>query len=362
VIACFAKNGRAARLFKELRNIDGEFEDLGVVKASRGSKYLSAATSICWNLQQMRTDMQFSPIMAADMELRGSALLNAHPKPRAILYWGATNYPVQLRDRSIPYFLVTDGPFDPSDASYPIEWRPVRFPELYFKRQHRIYTEAAHVFTLSDWARNRLISTHGLDPGRVTRIGWGPMHFCAEPRFQLTVPNRFLSLGNRWNCKGMDIVSRATQLLRAKYREVVTIIAGDPCGSPIPFAPGLDVRPTQIPGDEAQRLISESRALIVASRFDASPHVIYEALQAGTPVIGSKVCGIPEAINAPHGGLVVPPEDPEALAEAMERVLTEDVRAQRKAAWAVFEQSGGWMQAAHTIYRRMLEAQIMQSV
>jgi glycosyltransferase involved in cell wall biosynthesis len=121
----------------------------------------------------------------------------------------------------------------------------------------------------------------------------------------------------------------------------------------IPPAPGLDLRPTLIPGDEAQKLIAHSRALVVASRFEFASHVIYEALQAGTPVIGSNICGIPEAINAPLGGLVVPPDNPEALADAMERILAQDILPQRKAAFSVYERSGGWGKAAEIIHQKM---------
>jgi glycosyltransferase involved in cell wall biosynthesis len=49
--------------------------------------------------------------------------------------------------------------------------------------------------------------------------------------------------------------------------------------------------------------------------FDNSPVVIYESLLAGTPVLGSTLGGISELIEEGNTGYLVPPRDPEALAE-----------------------------------------------
>lgn len=354
MIACFSKNARAARLFKELKNIDPEFKDLGVARPSFGSKCLSAAVSVHCNWLKMRADAGFSPIMAAEMERRGSKLLGKCSGARAILYWGAMNFPVCASDLKIPYFIITDGPFDPEETSYPVGWAPIRWRESYLQRQKSVYGEAAQVFTMSDWARNKIISIHGLDPAQVTRIGWGPMHHFDGPILDPSAPSRFVSLGNFWEIKGMDIVAKATEMLRKKRPEVLTIIAGKSLGLSIRPAPGLDLRPTLISGGEAQQLIAHSRALIVASRFEFASHVIYEALQAGTPVIGSDICAIPEAINAPDGGLLVPPENPEALADAMERILSQGIPSQRKAAFSVYERSGGWKRCAEIVRQKIL--------
>jgi glycosyltransferase involved in cell wall biosynthesis len=46
-----------------------------------------------------------------------------------------------------------------------------------------------------------------------------------------------------------------------------------------------------------------------------------EALGAGTPMVGTAVGGIPDLIRRPELGLVVPPEDPQALAHALVQAL-----------------------------------------
>ena len=276
------------------------------------------------------------------MEKNGCALLARHPDATAVLYWGAMNFPMDIKKCALPYYIITDGPFDPNDQTYPVEWKPRRWASDYFERQRRIYLGAEHVFTLSEWAREKLISVHNLQPGQVTRIGWGPMHAGSAPRFEMERSGYFLSVGNEWARKGMDIVAAAGASFNRKYPEARTIIVGNPRGLTIPAMPGVTQTPHALPGSEIQTLIANARCLIIGSRFDASPHVTFEALQAGTPVIGTAVAGIPEGVQEPNGGYVFPVGNVEALVVAMEKIWTADIPAQRESAYNVYRQSEGW--------------------
>jgi glycosyltransferase involved in cell wall biosynthesis len=82
--------------------------------------------------------------------------------------------------------------------------------------------------------------------------------------------------------------------------------------------------------------------LVVASRFDASPHIVAEALQLGVPVIGSDVCGIPEAVRTPLGGQIVRAGNEEALLGAMRAMLRQDPASQRANALVAYAAMGGW--------------------
>ena len=79
---------------------------------------------------------------------------------------------------------------------------------------------------------------------------------------------------------------------------------------------------------------------VVPSRWnDNSPMVIYESLARATPVVGSDMGGIPELIDtpgddAPTTGRVVPPEDPVALATAIESVCRTAPHVESQAAYA----------------------------
>jgi glycosyltransferase involved in cell wall biosynthesis len=68
-----------------------------------------------------------------------------------------------------------------------------------------------------------------------------------------------------------------------------------------------------------------SDLLVVPSRFETYGMVATEALARGLPVIAAEVGGLPVAMGAGIGGdppgILVPPDDPEALAEALTRWL-----------------------------------------
>ena len=51
-------------------------------------------------------------------------------------------------------------------------------------------------------------------------------------------------------------------------------------------------------------------------------------MASGVPVVSTPVSGIPELIDSGRDGLLVPPGDPQALADALERLLDDgDLRA-----------------------------------
>jgi glycosyltransferase involved in cell wall biosynthesis len=85
-------------------------------------------------------------------------------------------------------------------------------------------------------------------------------------------------------------------------------------------------------------------------RSDGVPQVVLQALAMRKPVVASAVGGIPEVIQHQRTGVLVPPNDPQALADAVVRVLRDP---QSAAAWA---QAGGQLVDArygleHTIDR-----------
>jgi glycosyltransferase involved in cell wall biosynthesis len=60
---------------------------------------------------------------------------------------------------------------------------------------------------------------------------------------------------------------------------------------------------------------------VLASRRDSFPLVLPEARQCGCAIVGTNVDGIPEALEGGRAGVLVPAEDPAALAEALTRLL-----------------------------------------
>jgi glycosyltransferase involved in cell wall biosynthesis len=64
---------------------------------------------------------------------------------------------------------------------------------------------------------------------------------------------------------------------------------------------------------------------------DGFPNVLAESMAMGVPVVTTAISGIPEMIDDGVHGLLVPPRDASALADALQRVLTDDGLWQRLA-------------------------------
>lgn len=76
---------------------------------------------------------------------------------------------------------------------------------------------------------------------------------------------------------------------------------------------------------------------------DGIPNVLMEAMACGTPVLTTNVSGIPEMVHGDQNGLVVPPDDVDALAAALKRAVGDPLllrrlgEAARRTVWERFD-------------------------
>jgi glycosyltransferase involved in cell wall biosynthesis len=75
------------------------------------------------------------------------------------------------------------------------------------------------------------------------------------------------------------------------------------------------------PKREISEMMRGSDLFVLPSRFDNLPCVVVEALASGLPVVSTTVGGIPEMVYE-GAGILVPPDDPPALADALDSVLS----------------------------------------
>ena len=77
----------------------------------------------------------------------------------------------------------------------------------------------------------------------------------------------------------------------------------------------------RIPQTEVREWLAAADVVGVPSRNEGCPNVVLEAQASGRPVVASRVGGIPELLS-PENGILVPSEDPAALAEGIECALS----------------------------------------
>jgi glycosyltransferase involved in cell wall biosynthesis len=80
--------------------------------------------------------------------------------------------------------------------------------------------------------------------------------------------------------------------------------------------------------DALHELVREGAALAVPSRwYENQPMTVLEAFACGVPVLATSLGGLPELVEPGVDGMVVPPNDPRALADAIGSVLTDPAAA-----------------------------------
>ena len=70
---------------------------------------------------------------------------------------------------------------------------------------------------------------------------------------------------------------------------------------------------------------------ILSSSYEGLPNVVMEAMVAGVPVVATRVGGTPELVENGVSGLLVPPDDPGALAKAIQSLMGNRVLAEQLA-------------------------------
>ena len=85
--------------------------------------------------------------------------------------------------------------------------------------------------------------------------------------------------------------------------------------------------PEMLPRREVIQLLSHATVFACPSLYEPLGIVNLEAMACGTAVVGSRVGGIPEVVADGETGLLVPPDDPAALAAALNALVLDPARA-----------------------------------
>jgi glycosyltransferase involved in cell wall biosynthesis len=71
------------------------------------------------------------------------------------------------------------------------------------------------------------------------------------------------------------------------------------------------------PHGDVDELMRSSDAFVHTARWEGFGLVLLEAMRAGLPVVATRVAAIPEVVEDGVTGILVPPDDPWALADAV---------------------------------------------
>ncbi|OYR48485.1 hypothetical protein DJ73_19385 [Halorubrum sp. Ea1] len=80
--------------------------------------------------------------------------------------------------------------------------------------------------------------------------------------------------------------------------------------------------PGTVPNEQIHKYYSRADVCIMPSLKEAVSISALESMATGTPLIGTKVGGLPEIISDGENGLLVPPKDPEAISKAINELYS----------------------------------------
>lgn len=208
-----------------------------------------------------------------------------------------------------------------------------RFP--YAEMGLRVLRQADAIVAISKEIEAELLA-YGFDPNCIHSIPNG----VDLKEFQRTQPiprrqrRRFILLGRRTPQKGIDTALKALKILADKgladsfelnlygwdypgwdYRQMASELGVKGSVNFLPFE------------DNILDIYREAYCLILPSVGEGLSNVLLEAMAMEMPVIASRVSGNVEVVEHQQDGLLIPPRSPEALAAAMEVMLTHQEQA-----------------------------------
>jgi glycosyltransferase involved in cell wall biosynthesis len=229
-------------------------------------------------------------------------------------------------------------------------------------REHAVLSAAVAVVVTSAWSKRRLLELYSLPPDRV---------HVAVPGVEPAELAPGTDTGGALLCvaavrfeKGHDVLLRALEMVsdeswlcvcvgsldrdRSFVEDLVGRARRGGLGERVEFAGPLT-------GGDLDRRYGSADLMVLASRAETYGMVITEALARGLPVIAAEVGGVPEALG--HGaagvrpGMLIPPEDPVALAAALRAWLGDaELRGRlRRAARERRESLSRWSRTASVI-------------
>ncbi|HZL36046.1 MAG TPA: glycosyltransferase family 4 protein [Tepidisphaeraceae bacterium] len=140
--------------------------------------------------------------------------------------------------------------------------------------------------------------------------------------------HRLLFVGRLAPVKGLCVLFDALALLKRDRPGVVLTIAGDGPDRQILEAKARDLGMydnVRFVGYQSQaqvrELLGQTDVFVMSSFAEGVPVVLMEAMASGVPVVATRIAGIPELVEEGVSGYLVPPGDPEPLADCIAALL-----------------------------------------
>jgi glycosyltransferase involved in cell wall biosynthesis len=197
-----------------------------------------------------------------------------------------------------------------------------------------------HVITLTSFSKQRVMTKTGLPDERVSVIPHGVFNSFSDPVDGKLEAESIADEGAEYvilafgvieHYKGIDVlITAVSKLPEALLERTRLVVAGSPNMDTAPLQElavelGIQDRITwdlrYIPDEEVNPLFARATVAAFAYREIDQSGSLHIAIGSGNPIVATAVGGTPEILTDGVHGFLVPPEDPDAFAQALTRIL-----------------------------------------
>ncbi len=262
--------------------------------------------------------------LARDCKRRGITHIHAHSCGRAALIAALAHHA-----HGLSYSLTLHGPLQDYGVGQRFKWRGAAFVSVITR---------ALLDLLPGQLGDALPKRLPLQP-----MGVDTSAFRRDTPYVPPVPGeplRVFSCGRLNVVKGHQDLMQAVRLMIDRGQPVHLEIAGEDDAGGGGFHKELDTRIVElgledhvtllgaISAEAVRDKLMSSHVFVLASWSEPLGVAYMEAMSCEVPTIGTDAGGVPELITSGEDGILVPPKDPEALAEALMQLAADPEKAQ----------------------------------
>jgi glycosyltransferase involved in cell wall biosynthesis len=208
--------------------------------------------------------------------------------------------------------------------------------------------------------KKTLLARHSISPEQITVIPIGELSLYQQWNTQTWSEQKdtVLFFGRIWPYKGLEYLIAAEPTISAACPNARFVIAGrgedlDRYQAMMLHPERFEVLNKYIPREDVPRLFQQA-SIVVLPYIEASQSAVIPLAYAfGKPVVATAVGGIPDVVDHERTGLLVPPRDSDALAQAVINLL-EDQETRHQMGQRALEKARGELSWA-TIARQTIE-------
>jgi glycosyltransferase involved in cell wall biosynthesis len=207
-------------------------------------------------------------------------------------------------------------------------YRKLPLPARLFTRW--VFRAADRTIVLGEIWRRMLSDELGIDPRRIAVVHNGVPEAPSRAPVTSDAPCRILYVGKLRPEKGLSELMQALSGARLKSARWTLTLVGDGEGNRfkrIAASHGLSGR-VRFTGwlepDAVRRHLASADVFVLPSHYEGLPLGLLEALSAGLAIVTTRVGALPEILRDDESALLVPPADAASLADALERVITDE--------------------------------------